>query len=113
RQLALVERARAGDPARHDLAGLGDVAFQRAEILVINFLHALGGEAAELSAAKKSGHGAPLVWVGARLQAASSSEAESSLPRSASSRSARRGRSSSSSRRRAGRSSSSFFASGD
>src|SRR6185312_2482938 len=50
-ELALIERLRTRDAARNDLARLGDVALDRREILVIDVLHALGGEAAELLAA--------------------------------------------------------------
>src|SRR6185503_15759626 len=53
RQLALVERLGARDAARHDLAGLGDVLLQDREILVVDLLHALGGEAAELATARE------------------------------------------------------------
>src|SRR5215831_8156977 len=54
RELALVEGLGAGDAARHDLAGLGDVALEYAEILVVDRLHALGGEAAELLATREA-----------------------------------------------------------
>src|ERR1700730_7602686 len=53
-ELALIERLRARDAAGDDLARLGDVALQRGEILVVNVLHALGCEAAELLAARKT-----------------------------------------------------------
>src|ERR1700704_3291789 len=53
-ELALIERLRARDAAGDDLARLGDVALQRGEILVINVLHTLGCEAAELLAARKT-----------------------------------------------------------
>src|SRR5690348_10802791 len=53
RELALVERLGARDAARHDLAGLGDVLLQDREILVVDLLHALGGEAAELATARE------------------------------------------------------------
>src|SRR5690242_11843796 len=56
RQLALVARLGAGDAARHDLAGFGDVLTQDIQVLVVNLLHALGGETAELLAAKEFGH---------------------------------------------------------
>src|SRR6478672_10216368 len=56
-QLALVLRLGAGDAARHDLAGLGQVLAQGVEILVIDLLDALGGELAELAAAEEFGHG--------------------------------------------------------
>src|SRR5690606_7299934 len=49
-QLALVVRLGAGDAAGDDLAGLGDVLAQGVEILVIDLLHALSGELAELAA---------------------------------------------------------------
>src|SRR5688500_17036973 len=54
RQLPLVVRLGAGDAARHDLAGLGDVAFQDAAIFVVVLLDAFGGEAAKLTAAEKT-----------------------------------------------------------
>src|SRR5262245_24103819 len=54
RELPLIERLRAGDAARNDLARLGDVALQRGQILVVDVLHAFGGEAAELLAAGKT-----------------------------------------------------------
>src|SRR5215470_4162002 len=47
-ELPLVEGLRAGDAARHDLARLGDIALERGEVLVVDVLHAFGGEAAEL-----------------------------------------------------------------
>src|SRR6185436_15707335 len=47
-ELPLIERLRARDAARNDLARLGDVALQRGQILVVDVLHAFGGEAAEL-----------------------------------------------------------------
>src|SRR5216683_2385708 len=53
-ELALIERLRARDAAGDDLARLGDVALQRGEILVVNVLHALGCEAAELLPARKT-----------------------------------------------------------
>src|SRR3979490_2927006 len=53
-ELALIERLRARDAAGDDLARLGDVALQRGEILVVNVLHTLGCEAAELLAARKT-----------------------------------------------------------
>src|SRR6185295_2856016 len=49
-ELPLIERLRARDTARHDLARLGDIALQRGQVLVVDVLHALGGEAAELLA---------------------------------------------------------------
>src|SRR5690606_21353969 len=57
RQLALVLGLGPGHAARHDLAGLGEVLAQGVEILVIDLLDALGGELAELAAAKELGHG--------------------------------------------------------
>src|ERR1700736_1420335 len=53
-ELALIERLRARDAAGDDLARLSDVALQRGEIFVVNVLHALGCEAAELLAARKT-----------------------------------------------------------
>src|SRR6185436_19048609 len=53
RELALVERFRARDAARNDLARLGDVLLQRAQILVVDLLHAFGGETAELATARE------------------------------------------------------------
>ena len=50
-ELPLVEGLRARDAARHDLARLGEVSLERGEVLVVDVLHALGGEAAELLAA--------------------------------------------------------------
>src|SRR5687768_10571933 len=56
-QLALVLRLGAGDAARHDLAGFGQVLAQGVEILVVDLGHALGSELAELAAAEELGHG--------------------------------------------------------
>src|SRR5579883_2615325 len=53
-QLALVEGLRAGDAARDDLARLGDVALQGAEVLVIDVSDAFGREAAKLLAAREA-----------------------------------------------------------
>src|SRR5687767_11286191 len=53
RELALVERFRARNAARNDLAGLGDVLLQRAQILVVDLLHVFGGETAELATARE------------------------------------------------------------
>ena len=55
-QLALIVRARAGDAARDDLAGLGDVALERRQILVVDLLDVIGRESAELLAAEKTCH---------------------------------------------------------
>src|SRR5690242_10044016 len=55
-QLALVTRLGAGDAAGDDLAGFGDVLLKGGEILVVDVLDALCGEAAELAAAEKLGH---------------------------------------------------------
>src|SRR5690348_12915462 len=88
RQLALVLRLGAGDPARDDLAGLGQVLAQGVEILVVDLLDALGGELAELAAAEELGHVG--VLLGGRDQAAS---AESSAVPTAFSSSSRRRRS--------------------
>ena len=56
-QLTLVERLSAADAARHDLARLGDVAFENGKIFVVDGLHAFGGEAAKFLAAGKTAHG--------------------------------------------------------
>src|SRR6188474_3480230 len=64
RELTLVVRACARDPARDDLARLGDVALERRQILVIDLLDAFGGELAELAAAEKACHGSPVECVG-------------------------------------------------
>src|ERR1700736_4145402 len=53
-ELALIERLRARDAAGDDLARLGDVALQRGQIFVVNVLHTLGCEAAELLPARKT-----------------------------------------------------------
>src|SRR5262245_55556096 len=53
RELALVERLRAGDAARDELAGLGDVLLERGQILVVDLLHAFGRETAELATARE------------------------------------------------------------
>src|SRR3974390_2519504 len=50
RQLALVMRARARDPGRDDLAVLTDEVLQQIDILVVDPLDLLRGEAAELAA---------------------------------------------------------------
>src|SRR5690349_8467783 len=49
RELPLVERLRAGDAARDDLSGFGDVLLEDGQILVVDLLHILGGETAELA----------------------------------------------------------------
>src|SRR5579862_1322128 len=51
RELALVEGFGTGDAARHDLARLGDIPLEDAEILVVDRLDAFGRETAELLAA--------------------------------------------------------------
>src|SRR5262245_44667566 len=53
RELTLVERLRAGDAARDDLARLGDVLLQRGQILVVDLLHAFRRETAELATARE------------------------------------------------------------
>src|SRR5688572_6884155 len=53
RQLALVARRRAGDASRDDLAGLVDEVLEDLDVLVIDPLGLLGGEAAELAAAEQ------------------------------------------------------------
>src|SRR4051812_13303480 len=57
RQHALIAGLGAGDAARHDLAGFGDVLAQRVEVFVIDLGNAFGSETAELLAAEKLGHG--------------------------------------------------------
>src|SRR6185503_17052353 len=56
RQLALIRRARSRDPARDDLAGLGDVSLQRREILVVDLLDAFSRESTKLLASKIASH---------------------------------------------------------
>src|SRR3954469_4417379 len=53
RELTLIERLRARDAARDDLARLGDVLLERGQILVVDLLHAFGGETAELATARE------------------------------------------------------------
>src|ERR1700684_2768441 len=55
-QLPLIMRARAGDAARNDLAGFGDVALESREILVIDLLDVIGRESAKLLATEKTCH---------------------------------------------------------
>src|SRR5688572_8442062 len=52
-ELALVERLGARDAARHDLAGLGDVLLECGQVLVVDQLHALCRETAELATARE------------------------------------------------------------
>src|SRR5688500_11070868 len=59
RKLALVARGGAGDARRADLAGLVDDVFQRLDVLVVDALALLGGDAAELAAAEER----PLAFV--------------------------------------------------
>src|ERR1700686_1630169 len=54
REVALIEGLRARNAARHDLAGLGDVALQSRKVLVVDGLHALGGESAEFFAPREA-----------------------------------------------------------
>src|SRR5205809_4928243 len=53
RELALVVGARTGDPRRDDLAVFADEVLQQIDVLVIDPLDLLGGEAAELAALEK------------------------------------------------------------
>src|SRR3954465_16023723 len=53
RELALVERLGPRDAARNNLAGLGDVLLEDGKILVVDLLHALGSETAELATARE------------------------------------------------------------
>src|SRR5258708_28899557 len=55
-QLALIVSARTRDAARNNLAGLGDIALERRQILVVDLLDVVGRESAELLAAKKTCH---------------------------------------------------------
>jgi hypothetical protein len=50
-KLALEEALGAGDAARDNLACLLNVALERSQILVLDRLHAIGGETAEFLAA--------------------------------------------------------------
>src|SRR5687768_16803468 len=52
-ELALIAGGRTGDARRDDLAGLVDEVLQRLDVLVIDPLDLLGGEAAELAAAEQ------------------------------------------------------------
>jgi hypothetical protein len=54
RQLALVERTRARDAARDDLAGLRDIALERRQILVVDLVGLLGRELAVFLAPEKT-----------------------------------------------------------
>src|ERR1700741_3520998 len=54
RELALIERLRARNAAGDDLARLSDVALQRRQVFVVNVLHTLSGEAAELLPARET-----------------------------------------------------------
>src|SRR5688500_1147849 len=53
RELALVERFRARDAARNDLARLGDVLLQRSEIFVVDLLDVFGGDTAQPATARE------------------------------------------------------------
>src|SRR5689334_15639282 len=53
RQLALIMRARAGDPRRDDLAVLADEVLEQVDVLVVDPFDLLGGKAAELAALDK------------------------------------------------------------
>src|SRR5688572_3002771 len=53
RELALVARGGAGDARRDDLAGLVDEVLQHVDVLVVDPLDLLGGEAAELAPAEE------------------------------------------------------------
>jgi len=56
-QLALIERLRSRDAARHDLARLGDVALQGRKVIIVYRFDAFGGETAELLASRKAARG--------------------------------------------------------
>src|SRR5436309_9530251 len=53
RELTLVARGGAGDARRDDLAGLVDEVLQHFDVLVVDPLDLLGGEAAELAATEQ------------------------------------------------------------
>src|SRR6185295_17683550 len=94
RELALVGCTRAGNSARHDLAGLGDVGLQRREILVVDLFDAFGGEAAEFLAAEVTGHrgiSCSLRRYSRSLSTGSSAKAGTSLPKSGGGRRPSRG----------------------
>src|ERR1035438_8086923 len=55
-QLALIVSTRTCDAARNNLAGLGDIALERRQILVVDLLDVIGRESAELLATKKTCH---------------------------------------------------------
>src|SRR6266852_8545920 len=55
-QLALIVSTRTRDAARNNLAGRGDVALERRQILVVDLLDVVGRESAELLAAEKTCH---------------------------------------------------------
>src|SRR5205085_10719178 len=52
-QLALIARGGAGDARRDDLAGFVDEVLQDVDVLIVDPFDLLGGEAAELAAAKE------------------------------------------------------------
>src|SRR5690606_30986536 len=79
-QLALVLGLGAGDPARHDLAGLGQVLAQGVEILVVDLLDALGRELAVLAAAEELGHVCGLLVAQAASAVLASDLSSPSLP---------------------------------
>src|SRR5690606_30362685 len=60
-ELPLIRRARAGDPARYDLARLGNVRLQCREILVVDLLDAFGRKTAKLLAAEIPCHSCSLL----------------------------------------------------
>src|ERR1044072_1435930 len=99
RQLALVERLGARDAGRHDLAGLGDVLLEDGQILVVDLLHALGGETAELATARERAGAATGTTTATRATAtgfvvfhqAFTPMSSSSPPKPTSSRRSRRG----------------------
>src|SRR5580700_7199570 len=81
-QLSLVEGLRAGDPARNDLACLGDVALECRQILVVNLLDALGRKATELLAARETSAAAAATTATAATAAATTATAAPTTTRS-------------------------------
>src|SRR3984957_18908343 len=77
-QLSLIVGPRTGDPARHDLAGFGDVALEGGQILVVDLLDVVGRESAELLAAEKTCH----VWVSCYRAPMGMSSSSPSSPKS-------------------------------
>src|SRR5450755_124761 len=88
-QLALVVGAGAGNAARDDLAGLGYIAFERQQVLVIDLLDVVGRETAKLLATEKTCHVLPLLPYRMPMDMSSSSPSSKSSWRRAFSSGAR------------------------